>query len=80
MSDTTIYGPEIRALLGTASRFCEADPPLYTPFLIGVESRRERSFTDRYSSQFKNSYFTKVCSGSEAGLYLRLVDFGITQL
>jgi len=29
----------------------------------------------RYSSQFKNNYFTEICSGSEAGSYLRLIDF-----
>ena len=26
-------------------------------------------------AQFENNYFTEVCSGSEAGSYLRLVDF-----
>ena len=31
--------------------------------------------TDRYSSQIKNNYFTEMCSGSEAGSYLRLIDF-----
>jgi len=25
--------------------------------------------------QFKNNYFTETCSGSEAGSYLRLIDF-----
>ena len=31
---------------------------------------------DRYSSQFENNYVTtEVCSGSEAGSYLRLTDF-----
>jgi len=25
-------------------------------------------------SEFKNSYFTEVCSGSEEGSYLRLID------
>ena len=25
--------------------------------------------------QFKNNYFTKMCSGSEAGSYSRLIDF-----
>ena len=29
----------------------------------------------RYSSQFKNNYFTSMCSGSEAGSYVRLIDF-----
>jgi len=29
---------------------------------------------------FKNNHFTEVCSGSEAGSYLRLVDSCITQL
>ena len=32
------------------------------------------------SSQYKNEYFTEVCSGSEEGSYLRLIDFCITQL
>ena len=32
------------------------------------------------SSQFKNNYFTEMCSGSEAGSYLRLIDVCITQL
>ena len=31
-------------------------------------------------SGFKNNYFTEMCSGSEAGSYLRLIDFMITQL
>ena len=30
---------------------------------------------DRYSSQFENNHFTELCSGSEAGSYLRLIDF-----
>jgi len=29
----------------------------------------------RYSSQFKNNYLTEMCSDSEAGSYLRLIDF-----
>ena len=31
----------------------------------------------RYSSPdpFENNYFTEMCSGSEAGSYLRLIDF-----
>ena len=31
-------------------------------------------------SQFKKNYFTEMCSGSEAGSFLRLIDFCITQL
>jgi len=30
--------------------------------------------------QFKNNYFTEMCSGFEAGSYLRTIDFCITQL
>ena len=26
-------------------------------------------------SRFENNYFTEICSGSEAGSYLRLMDF-----
>jgi len=32
------------------------------------------------SSPFENNYFTEVCSGSEAGSYLRLIDLCITRL
>jgi len=39
--------------------------------VFGVESDRG----NEYSSQFENIYFTEMCSGSEAGSYLRLVDF-----
>ena len=31
-------------------------------------------------SQSKNNYFAEVCSGSETGSYLRLIDLCITQL
>ena len=31
-------------------------------------------------SQFKNNHFTKMCIGSEAGLYVRLIDSCITPL
>jgi len=30
--------------------------------------------------QTSEDYFTEMCSGSEAGSYLRLIDFSITQL
>jgi len=30
--------------------------------------------------QFENNYFTEMCSGSEEGSYLRLIDLCITQL
>ena len=30
--------------------------------------------------RFKNNYFTEMCSGSEAGSYVRLIDFCSTQL
>ena len=30
--------------------------------------------TGRYRSQFQNSFFAEMCSGSEAGSYLRLID------
>jgi len=33
-----------------------------------------------HSSQFKNNYFAEMCSGSDAGSYLRRIDFCITQL
>jgi len=38
-------------------------------------ARRESTCTTYRSSQFKNNYFAEMCSGSEAGPYLRLIDF-----
>ena len=32
-------------------------------------------FRGRHSSQLENNYFTKMCSGFEAGSYCRLIDF-----
>ena len=34
---------------------------------------RQDSEVKLYSSQFENNYFTEMCSGSEAGSYLRLI-------
>jgi len=34
----------------------------------------------QYPGVLKNNYFTEMCSGSEAGSYLRLIDLCITQL
>ena len=46
------------------------------------ESSRDPSETSRNpaaacgsSSQFENNFFTEMCSGPEAGSYLRLIDF-----
>jgi len=35
---------------------------------------------DRHSFQLKDNRFTEMCSGSEAGLYLRLIDLCFSQL
>ena len=35
---------------------------------------------DGRPTMIENNYFTEMCSGSEAGSYVRLIDFGITQL
>jgi len=34
----------------------------------------------RCTRNHKNNYFTEMCSGSEEGWYLRLIDVCITQL
>jgi len=43
-------------------------------------SQDKLQFRTRYSSQFKNIYFTEMCSGSEEGSFPRFIDFCITQL
>ena len=50
--------------------------PLYT--CKGGMDRRE-GIGGRVD-QFKNNYLTQMCNGSEAGSYLRLIDFCIAQL
>ena len=46
--------------------------------VVGVRSP-SRGVKSTVSSQFKNNHFTEMCSGSEAGSYLRLIDSFITQ-
>jgi len=50
----------------------------------GNQQRGKKTFLQAFlhssSSQFQNNYFTEMCRGSEAGSYLRLIDFCITQL
>jgi len=43
-------------------------------------SQDSQDSQDTHSYQFKNNYFTEMCSGSEDGSYLRLIDFCMTQL
>jgi len=45
-------------------------------FLKGTRFSRRAALDDRsWVVQFKNNYFPEKCSGSEAGSYLRLIDF-----
>ena len=39
-----------------------------------------RAVPVRHSSQFKNNHSTEMCSGSEAGSYLRFIDSCVTRL
>ena len=45
-----------------------------------VKQLDTESCTERYSSQCKNNCFAEMWSGSEAGSYLRLINWCITQL
>jgi len=66
MSEAPLYAPAV--ILGDLWFICEFVPGCF------------RYGTDRYSSQFKNNYFTEMCSGSKEGSYLRRIDLCITQL
>ena len=44
-------------------------------YLAHKKQRFPGTLQCRCSSQFENNYFTEMCSGSEAGSYLRLIDF-----
>ena len=43
--------------------------------LFLVQSGRDASTVWYKINHFENNYFTEMCSGSEAGSYLRLIDF-----
>jgi len=45
-----------------------------------TERRRHRMVIRVLFAWGEDSYFTEMCSGSEEGSYLRLIDFCITQL
>ena len=56
---------------------------IYSTLESNKERERERSNSTPVhakSSVNDNNYFTDMCSGSEAGSYLRRIDFCITQL
>ena len=38
-------------------------------------TQKSARLTDRYGSPFENNYFTEMCSGSEAGSFLRVIVF-----
>ena len=48
--------------------------------MVEDEACLERGAPIRCKTRFKNSYSTYMCSDSEEGGYLRLADFGISQL
>ena len=51
-------------------------PGSYPRGTDGMNSANARAACGRgYSSQSENSYFTEMCSGSEASSYLKLIDF-----
>ena len=50
------------------------------PFRAMVCHRSTPLRTKDGSAQFKHNYFAEMCSGSEEGSYLRLIDLCITQL
>jgi len=51
---------------------------LYTPVNFGAGTSPGAPNRQRFG--VKNNYFTEMCSGSQAGSYLRLIDSCITQL
>ena len=56
---------------------------LAVPTLININLNRvkkRRTCGDGCRHLFENNSFTEMCSGSEEGSYLRLIDFCITQL
>ena len=73
MSEVPLYRLSMTAALAKAAVMKEMHA---TP----RNASTQHTCTDRYSSQFKNNYFTEMCSDSEAGSYSRLIDFVITQL
>ena len=62
-------------------RFFMSEVPLYC-WLVGSAFNSTKVSVVGGGSMVngKNNYFTEMCSGSEEGSYLRLIDFCITQL
>jgi len=86
LRDTQDYEHSIRALLGTASHFCEVLVlKLRTGGLDGSKCRvvpgwKFAGLMSGGGGRVRNFDFTEMCCGTEAGSYLRLVDSCITQL
>ena len=67
---TSLYVPS--SLDSGGARSCRVAAPMWWVW-------RDRIGKARHSSQFKNNHFAELCSGSEAGAYLRPIDSCITQ-
>ena len=46
----------------------------------GCSAMKYQSPSPPHALQLASNFFTEMCSGSEEGSYLRLIDFRITQL
>ena len=56
-----------------------SEVPLFPQYLahgfVGGSSELPDHLHQRFGVQFENNSFTEMCSGSEVGSYLRLMDF-----
>ena len=58
-----------------------SEVPLYAVLALDLpENHLVRLRLQKVLSHGENNYFTQVCSGAEAGSYVRLIDLCITQL
>jgi len=57
-----------------------SEVPLYTPHPNWATQVRWGESEPGYSSPFEKNCFTEMCSASEEGSYLRLIDVWIPQL
>ena len=64
---------EVRLYTTVKARFWPCLEPSFRPPSPG--GLAWSACRDAAPTEFENNYFTEMCSGSEAGSYLRLIDF-----
>ena len=79
-ANLSVSSPPVSLFLLTISRLSDPRPSTTLCLAVWLSCCLTHPLAGIEISELQNNYFTEICSGSEAGSYLRLIDLCITQL